>query len=186
MANPTRPSRSPGPRGGRQLLGAPSPIIARTAPWLTIMLGSIVPGWLTIAAAPIAPPCGLLMLIGWRQMRPGLLPVWAGFPLGLVDDVFSGQPLGSAICLWSVSMLALDFLDYRLPWRNFALDWLVAAALIAGDTLLAGLIAAAAGGVPDILAILPQIALGIAAYPLFARLIAGFDRWRLMPIRRLG
>jgi len=54
---------------------APSPIIARGLPWLSIMLASLVPGWLVVASAPVMPPLGFLVLVAWRQLRPGLLPV---------------------------------------------------------------------------------------------------------------
>ena len=66
---------------------APSPFIARSVPWLSIMLASLLPAWLLIASAPVMPPIAFLMLLAWRQLRPGLLPVWAGLPLGLFDDL---------------------------------------------------------------------------------------------------
>jgi rod shape-determining protein MreD len=88
---------------------APSPLIARGVPWLGVMLGTLLPTYATIASAPVLPPLAFLIFISWRQLRPGLLPIWAGLPLGFFDDLYSGQPLGSAVMLWSGAAIALDY-----------------------------------------------------------------------------
>jgi rod shape-determining protein MreD len=162
---------------------APSPVFAYVAPWASIMLGSLVTGWLTIASTPIVPPLGFLLLVGWRQLRPGLLPVWAGMPLGLFDDLVSGQPMGSAILLWSVASIVIEVIETRWPWRNFAIEWAIAAALIAADIVLAGLIASGLAHPEWLLALLPQLGLALLGYPLAARLCARLDRYRLLPFR---
>ncbi len=113
------------PRGGsdqfrKRINRAPSPFIARGLPWLSIMLASLVPGWLVIASAPVMPPLGFLVLVAWRQLRPGLLPVWAGLPLGLFDDLYSGQPLGSAVLLWSLAIWRTQF-SRALPLAGLAI-----------------------------------------------------------------
>lgn len=143
------------------------------------MLGSFTLPLLFIASAPILPPFGFLMLLAWRQLRPGLLPVWVGLPLGLFDDLYSGQPMGSAIFLWSAAIIAIDIVETRLPWRNFLMEWIVAALLIA-SYIVAGLgFANATGGSTHILIVAPQIALSILIYPLIGRLVALLDRIRL-------
>jgi rod shape-determining protein MreD len=164
---------------------APSPLLARSVPWITIMLGSLVPAWLVIASAPLLPPFGFLMLIAWRQLRPGLLPVWVGLPLGLFDDLYSGQPLGNAVMLWSLAVIALDMVEARLPWRNFITEWLMAAGLISAYILLSLGIANLTGGSTPVLVILPQIVLSIFLYPLIGRLAAACDRFRLLPFREV-
>ena len=78
---------------------APSPVLAVGLPWLSIMVSSIASTILVIASAPVMPPLGFLAYLAWRQLRPGLLPMWAGLPLGVVDDLYSGQPFGSAVLL---------------------------------------------------------------------------------------
>ena len=162
---------------------APSPVLAYCAPWLTIILASILPGWAYIAAAPLMPPLGFLMLLAWRQLHPGLLPVWAGLPLGLIDDLFSGQPPGSAVLLWSLAMLALEMIEMRWPWRNFLVEWAVFSGFITVYLLLIGVIANGTSR-PDWLALLPpQILIAILVYPLVGRLVAWCDRWRLTPFR---
>ena len=52
--------------------------------------------------------------------------------------LFSGQPLGSAMVLWSVATIGMDYFEARFPWRGFALDWLLAALVIAVATSMGG------------------------------------------------
>jgi rod shape-determining protein MreD len=163
---------------------APSPLLAILVPWLTVMLGSLSPTWPLIASAPLLPPLGFLILLAWRQLRPGLLPVWAGLPLGLFDDLYSGQPLGSAILLWSIALIVLEVIELRFPWRNFFLDWLVAAGLILA--YLPTAMGLAMDLPPSLLVLAPQLLLSVLAYPLVGRLVALFDRFRLVGFRSLG
>lgn len=169
----------------RSINRAPWPVVAFSVPWLTVALASMLPAFPLIASAPLLPPFGYLMLIGWRQMRPGLLPIWAGLPLGAIDDVFSGQPFGSAILLWSLTMIALDVLEARFPWRNFLQEWVVAVALIAAYILLClGFVNVAGGSVmPQVM--LLQLLLSTMIYPLVGRTVAACDRFRLVRFRAL-
>lgn len=172
--------------GRSRLNRAPSPAVAYLVPWLSIALASVAPGWAAVASIPLMPPLGFLMLLGWRQLNPGLLPIWAGLPLGLFDDLVSGQPAGSAVLLWSAAMLGLEAIELRWPWRNFLVDWSVSSLIIAAYVLIAGLIA---NGItrPDWLLVVPQqIVITMLIYPLVARLVAWFDRLRLTPFRIFG
>ena len=162
-----------------------SPVLAFATPWLLVMLGSLSPTWPVIASAPVLPPFGFLLLVGWQQLRPGLFPVWAGWPLGMFDDLFSGQPIGSAVVLWSLTMLALDFLEHGFPWRGFLLNWLVASAFIAAYLFLALQFANLAGSAAGAMVLLPQLAVAILAYPITARLVGLADKFRLIPIRSI-
>lgn len=158
----------------------PSTLLAVSLPLLLVMAGSLSPTWPVISSAPVVPPLGFILLLAWQHLRPGLFPVWAGLPLGLFDDLFSGQPMGSAVMLWSLAMILLDILETRFPWRGVLQNWLVAGAVITGYLLLAAQLAGGAS-----LAVLaPQIALSILAYPLAARLVGAVDRWRLIPVRK--
>ena len=171
-------------RGGlprRRINRAPSPVIARGVPWLTVMLASIVPGLLMIASGPVLPPFAFLVFVSWRQLRPGLLPVWAGLPLGLVDDLYSGQPFGSAVLLFSAAAIALDMIEARLPWRNFLIEWAVAIALIILYVALALALANIDGAHTPLRVILPQIVISVLSYPLVGRFVAFADRLRLTP-----
>lgn len=160
---------------------APSPLFANSLPWVSVIAGSLLTSWILIASAPVLPPLGFLLFVAWRQLRPGLLPVWAGLPLGIVDDLYSGQPFGSAVFLWSIATIVLDLIETRLPWRNFLTEWLMAAGLIAAYILLSLALANLGGASTQLNVVVPQILLSISIYPLIGRLVARLDRIRLMP-----
>lgn len=172
--------------GSRQINRSHSPVLARSVPWLTVMLGSLLQTLPMIGSAPLVPPLGFLALLAWRQLHPGLLPVWAGLPLGLVDDVFSGQPMGSAMTLWSIAMIAFDLMEQRFPWRSYLLDWAVAAAAIVLYVLTGALLAHPGRGVAAAGVLAPQLALSVLIFPLVERLIAVCDRMRLRRFRTIS
>lgn len=163
-----------------------SPPIARGVPWVSVMLLSLAPFLPLVASAPVMPPLAFMALLAWRMLRPGLLPVWAGAPLGAFDDLYSGQPFGSAILLWSAAMLIMELVDIRLRWRGFLQDWAIAAALIACYLTLTTLIANATGGATPLRVIVPQLLLALIVHPLVTRLVAVFDRLRLIPVRQVA
>lgn len=163
---------------------APSPTLAIALPWLLVMFGSLSPAFPIISSAPLVPPLGFILLVAWQQLRPGLFPVWAGLPLGLFDDLYSGQPFGSAVLLWSATMIALDVVEVRFPWRGVELNWLAASGIVTFYILIAAQLADLAGGNSSLVQLLPQIVLSILAYPIAATLVGAFDRFRLIPIRK--
>lgn len=178
---PSRLVNAVNDRFRRRINRAPSPVLARGVPWLSVMLASLLPGWLFMASAPYVPPFGFLVLLAWRQLRPGLLPVWAGLPLGFFDDLYSGQPLGSAILLWSMAMILLEVIELRFPWRSFALEWLLATALIVVYIIASLGAANAAGGNAPLTVLGPQAILSVLLYPFVGRIVALLDRFRLAP-----
>ncbi|MGY6636594.1 MAG: rod shape-determining protein MreD [Erythrobacter sp.] len=135
---------------------------------------------------PLAPPLGFMMLVAWRIMRPGLLPVWVGAPLGAFDDLVSGQPFGSAILMWSLAMIGLELLEARFPWRGFWQDWFTAALAIVIYLLGTAAVSGATLATPLLMAMVPQALLAILLYPFIARVVAGLDRFRLTRTRRLA
>jgi rod shape-determining protein MreD len=147
-------------------------------PVLSTLAGSLTPLLPQISTATVLPPFGLLMLLAWRLHRRELWSVWAPLPLGFFDDIFSGQPLGSAMLLWTLAFLMLDMLDRRMVWRDQKQDWVLAAGLIMailiGGALVAGMKST------SILYILPQIAMTVMLFPMAARFVAALDRWRLV------
>ncbi|MEY2943411.1 MAG: hypothetical protein RLY97_1425, partial [Pseudomonadota bacterium] len=137
-------------------------------------------------SAPLLPPLGLLMLLGWRQLHPGLLPIWAALPLGLMDDMFSGQAAGAAMFLWSSIMLLLEMVEFRWPWRNFGIEWALASLMIAAYIVLCGWLNHGNHAPLWLPYVLPQIGLSILLYPLAARMVATLDRLRLVRFRVIG
>jgi len=171
---------------GSKINRAHSPLLAIGLPWLTIMLGSLTPWLPIIAPAPILPPFGFMLLLAWRLLRPGLLPLWAGLPLGFFDDLYSGQPLGSGILLFSLVLMAIELIEARFPWRNFWHDWLTASAILGPYLVVAALLSGAALTFVQLTMILPQLVISIVVFPVLARLVARLDRLRLMRFRRIG
>lgn len=169
---------------GSRINRAHSPLLAYGLPWLSILLGSLTPWLPIIAPAPILPPFGLMVLLAWRLVRPGLLPLWAGLPFGLFDDLYSGQPFGSGVLLFSLTLIAIELIEIRFPWRNFWLDWLTAAAVLAVYLAITALFSGLA--IVQLTIIIPQLLLSIVLFPFVARLVAQLDRLRLKRVRRIN
>jgi rod shape-determining protein MreD len=150
----------------------------RALPAVSVLLGSTLTIWPLIASFPYLPPCGLMMLLAWRLVRPGTFAIWAPLPLGLFDDMLSGQPLGSAIFLWSLCFVAIDLIDQRLPYRNYWQDWLIAAGALA-FCLIAGRLAASPFGAHVDTVLLVQIMVSVMLFPIAGRLCAWLDRKRV-------
>jgi rod shape-determining protein MreD len=163
-----------------------SPWRARTVHHATIMIASLLPFFIVADVMPVAPPLGYLVFIGWRLMRPGLMPLWIGVPLGAFDDLVSGQPFGSAILLWSITMIGLELIETRFPWRGFWQDWFTAGFAIVLYILAAMVVSGADLSPPLLYAAVPQILLSVLLYPVISRLIALFDRFRISRSRRIG
>jgi rod shape-determining protein MreD len=166
---------------GRRSAFAPPPgaFERQLVPIGSVMLASLAPLLPEIATAPILPPFGFMVLLGWRLLRDDLWPVWVALPLGLFDDIFSGQPLGSAMALWTISFLAIDLINSRFVWRDHWQDWGIAVIAIAAELTLALGIAHITGGAMPFVLLLPQIAVSALVFPLVARVCAFLDRVRL-------
>lgn len=171
---------------GRQINRVHSPWRAQSVPYITIMLASLAPFIVLADVMPIVPPLGFLMVLAWRLMRPGLMPLWVGVPLGAFDDLFSGQPFGSAILLWSLTMIILELIETRFPWRSFWQDWFTAGLATLSYIAAAMVVSGSQLTLPMALAAAAQIAPSILLYPFLAQLIAWLDRFRLSRSRRIG
>lgn len=166
----------------RTINRAPSEVLSLTVPWLSVLAASLTPLLPFVPSALIAPPVGFIVFIAWRILRPGLFPVWAGFPLGLFDDLFSGQPFGSGALLWSLAMVVVELTDSRVRSPGFVFDWLLGTALVLAY-LLAGLaLANLGGGAAQLAILLPQAVVSVLSVPLLTRLVAWLDRVRLTPL----
>src|SRR3546814_13084177 len=84
-------------RGRSTIAQDRSPLRTTGTPIIMVILGSVVTILPMIAVTTSLPPFGLLLLLAWRLLRPELWPLWIAVPLGLFDDIMSGQPLGSAM-----------------------------------------------------------------------------------------
>ena len=150
-------------------------------PIITVMLGSAVTILPVIAQAPVMPPFGLLVLLSWRLLRPELWRVWIGVPLGLFDDIMSGQPIGSAMFLWTATLIGIDAVEHRMVWRSYRQDWLIASAAII-FCIVGGVIFArvTGGGHINLQLVVPQMLWTVLIFPFVVRQCARIDRWRVM------
>lgn len=151
---------------------------ARALPWASVVAASALTVIPAVATLPILPPLGLVALLTWRLLARFALRPWAAAPLGLFDDLVSGQPLGGAVLLWSLCFLVIDVIELRLAERSFLLDWLIAAGLI-GAVLLLGRLAAAPLDAPLAGVLSVQVASSVLLFPAAARLVAWVDRRRV-------
>lgn len=150
-------------------------------PAITVLLGSLVTALPIVAQSPVVPPFGLLLLLSWRLLRPEMWRAWIALPLGLFDDMTSGQPIGSAMFLWTVTLIAIDTVEQRLLWRDYRQDWLIAAIAIL-FCISGGLffVRVTGGGNVGLWLVLPQIIWTILLFPFVVRQCARIDHWRVM------
>jgi len=155
----------------------------RLRAWAVPVLSTLAASALTllpvVAGAPVLPPLGLLMALGWRMLRPEMWPAWVALPLGLADDLIGGAPLGTAMSLWTLAFLSVDLAEHRPMWRDHWLHWALAAGCIAGVGLGTWACERFVAGGGDLAPLLPQLVLGALLFPAAARLCARLDRWRL-------
>lgn len=152
---------------------------ARLVPIVSTLIGSACALVPTVTLSPAWPPFGLLMLLGWRLLRPEMWPAWIGLPLGLADDLLTGQTLGTGMVTWTLCLLLIDLVEVRLLWRDYWQEWLLAAVAIAIGILGAWVIACWTGGATPVTLVEPQILTSILCFPFIGRLCALLDRWRL-------
>lgn len=147
-------------------------------PIFSILFGSMLTLLPVLIDMPWLPPFGFMLLIAWRQVQRNLFPVWIGLPLGLFDDLISGQPLGSAIFLWTVSNLILDIVERRLVWREPWSEWGIASALVTLYLLAQLGLANQGDAVTKMHVIVPQMIFSVLIFPVIARLCETLDRLR--------
>ena len=141
-----------------------------------ILLGAMLP---LVAAGPLLPNFGFLMLITWRLLRPEIWPAQVALGFGLAADIVSGAPLGQSMLLWTAVFLGFDSLDSWLGVRDYWLDWAAAAAAILFHSVGVWYIALLMGSDTLFWIMIPQIVLSVLAYPIVARIVLALDRWRL-------
>lgn len=167
--SPSRSRLNRGPRPGAEFL-----------PAATVVIGSMLSLLPIVSSTGWWPDFGLLMLLGWRLLRADAWPAWWAAPLGFVNDVILGNPIGLSVALWSAMMIAMDILDRRTMWRDYWIEWAIASTLIFLSELAHWRIAAVMGaGVPFNFSGGPATLIGVLTFPVAAYVASRFDRWRL-------
>lgn len=156
----------------------PTALQRQLVPIGSTLIASMIPVAPVVLTEPLLPPLGLMVFLGWRLLRNDIWPLWMGVLLGFWDDLFSGQPIGTAMAGWTAIMLTLDFVERRLPWRSHVEDWAIATLSVTAYLFFALFIAGITGGGVGPLTLVPQIVISAMCWPLVTRACAALDRWR--------
>lgn len=167
------------PHGGARLNKGPR-AGADLVPAATVIIGSLLSLLPIVSATGWWPDLGLLMLLGWRLLRADAWPAWWAAPLGFLNDVILGNPVGLSVALWAAVMVAMDILDRRTMWRDYWIEWAIAAIFIALSEMAHWRIAGLMGAeLPFNKAVGPAILVGVLCFPVAGFVAARLDRWRL-------
>lgn len=132
-----------------------------------------------IVSTPILPDFGFMMLIAWRLLRPEIWSPHSALPLGLFNDLIAAHPIGQSMALWTIAFLAFDYLDTKLVFRDFWIDWFFASLMIAAYIAGGWYISRLMGSGAELSIIVPPLIASILSYPVITRIVLTLDRWRL-------
>ena len=152
---------------------------AAYVPAISVAAGSLLSSLPIVVENGWFPDFGFLVLIAWRLFRDDVWPSWWAAPLGLLNDLISGYPVGLSVTLWTLSMLALDLLDRRTIFRDYWIEWGLAGFLILFAEAAQWQVAAWMGARVPFSAMIPPLIISIAGFPVAAWFVARLDRWRL-------
>jgi rod shape-determining protein MreD len=152
---------------------------AAIIPAISVGFASFLSSLPIIAENGWCPDIGFLVLIAWRLRRSDVWPSWWAAPLGLLNDLLAGNPVGLSVVVWTLSMLALDTLDRRTILRDYRIERALAAVLILVDESAQWQVAAWMGARVPYSFMVPPILIAIAAFPVAAWVVGRLDGWRL-------
>ena len=164
---------------GRTRLGRDPAPYAPYVPAASIVAASFLSALPIVSMSGWYPDFGYLVLISWRLLRADPFPPWWAAALGLVNDLFTGNLIGFSVTLWAATMLALDLIDRRTMWRDYWIEWVLAAVLLTIDQWLQWRLARLLGADVPFLAMVPAIVISICVFPLSAWIVSRIDAWRL-------
>jgi rod shape-determining protein MreD len=163
---------------GRPIGKGPLPL-AGFIPAASVVAASLLAALPIVSTSGWYPDFGFLVLISWRLLRSDPWPAWWAAPLGLVNDLFTGFPVGMSVTLWTATMLVLDLIDRRTMWRDYWTEWALAAVLVGIDQFLQWWLASVTGARLPYFTILPPLVISICVFPVIAWLVSRMDAWRL-------
>lgn len=130
-----------------------------------------VPGFSRVM--PLLP---LMSIFLWSVHQPGLMPAYAVFLIGLLQDILTGAPLGVNALIYLVAYGTVVWRRRFLIGKSFAVIWVGFSLVAAGGMALGWLLVSAFHGVmlaPDALAF--QYILSLGVFPLLSW---AFMRWQ--------
>jgi rod shape-determining protein MreD len=152
---------------------------AAYVPAVTVVAASFLAALPIVSTSGWYPDFGYMALISWRLLRSDPWPAWWAAPLGFVNDLFSGLPVGFSVALWSATMLVLDLIDRRTMWRDYWIEWVLAAVLLTIGEWLQWRVAALVRAAPPVRQMFPPLIIAICVFPMSAWLVSRIDAWRL-------
>ena len=162
-----------------QRIGRGPPSYAPYVPAMSVVVASLMSALPIVSMSGWYPDFGFLMLIGWRLLRADAFPAWWAAPLGLVNDLFTGFPIGFSVALWSLAMFLLELADRRTMWRDYWIEWVLAAVLIAIHQAFAWKVAEWGGATLPFVQLVPALIISVLVFPVAAFVALRLDAWRL-------
>jgi rod shape-determining protein MreD len=164
---------------GSSSYGETGPLRSQVTPIASTLFASALALLPIVSGAQLLPNFGLLALLSWRLLRPEMWTARVGLALGFAHDLITGGPLGLAMSLWTFLLLMFDFVDSRLIWRDYWIDWILAALAIGLASAFEWKVADLMGAAGPMHTILPHILISILCFPAMLAVVARLDRWRL-------
>src|SRR4051794_30843850 len=155
------------------------PRFAVLLPAASVVVASLLAALPIVSTSGWYPDFGYVVLISWRLLRADPWPPWWAAPLGLINDLFTGYPIGFSVALWSATMLVLDLIDRRTMWRDYWTEWALAVVLLSIDQSLQWRLAATMGAELPYWSMVPPIVISICVFPVSAWVVSRVDAWRL-------
>jgi rod shape-determining protein MreD len=131
----------------------------------------------------VVPLLPLIAIYHWAVYRSELLPAYAVFMIGLLQDIFSGAPIGVYTLVFLLVYGMVIWQHRFLTGKSFAIIWIGFAIVAAGAFVLAwALISLWSFSLLEIRAAFFQYLLTVATFPSLAWV---FMRWQQFIIRQL-
>ena len=163
----------------RRRIGQGPRVGAMYIPAATVVIASALATLPIVAAAGWYPDFGFLVLIAWRLLRGDVWPAWWAAPLGFINDVLTGTPIGLSVAWWTAAMLILDIVDRRTIWRDYWIEWALAALLLCANETAEWWVAGLMGAPFAYRSTLPPLLIAILSFPVAAWIAGRLDHWRL-------
>jgi len=153
--------------------------LAGAIPAITVVIAILFAALPIISTSGWYPDLGFITLLAWRLLRSDPWPSWWAAPLGLLNDLVAGWPVGQSVALWSFTMLALDLIDRRTMWRDYWIEWALAGLFLLLNSWVQWSIAGVVGADVPFLTMLPPLLIATFVFPIVAWIVSRLDRWRL-------
>lgn len=163
---------------GKKIGQGPHPAAAYI-PAASVAVASLFSTLPIISSGGWYPDVAFLVLIAWRLMRSDAWPAWWAAPLGLVNDLVSGSPIGFSVALWTAAMLLLDLIDRRTMWRDYWIEWGLAGMLVLGYEAAEWRVAQMMNASLPFASVAAPTLISVLAFPVAAWTVARIDSWRL-------